>query len=444
MGFFVLGVNHKNCPVEFREMLHFSPEILGTALSRLREYPQIQEAVVFSTCNRVEFYGYSESPGIPEGAVLDWLETVKEISTSLFSSYLYKFEGQETMRHLFRVASGLDSLVIGENEVLGQLREAFRAANEAGTVKTFLYRLMEKALKTGKDVRTKTKINEGAVSIPSVAVELAEKIFSHLSGKKIMVLGTGEMGSLTLKSLKQAGGEALYAVSRNPERGRKIAQEFGLEWVPFESWEPCLAEIDILIASTSAIEPIVRFEQINRLMKARPHRPLFLIDIAVPRDIDPRVNSLDNVYLYNIDDLKNTAASNLKLRSREIQAAETMAGDAVTDFQAWMENLKVRPTVESFESFLDKVLEQELARFSRETGFDEAKKEELRQRIRAKLMHPPLEKLKQASQNGGAVKYLEALQALFGLEQTQDTGHKAQKTGKEDTGHKTQGTRDRT
>ena len=357
MGFFILGINHKNCPVEFREMLHFPPESLNGALLRVREYPEIQEAVILSTCNRVEFYGYSEKPGIPEALLLDWIESVKEIDTSLFSSYLYRFEGREAMRHLFRVACGLDSLVIGENEVLGQLREAFRAANNAGSVKTFLYRLMEKALKTGKDVRTKTKINEGAVSISSVAVELAEKIFKHLSGKKIMVLGTGEMGSLTLKSLKDAGGEALNIVSRNPERGRKIAQEFGSEWVPFESWEPYLSEVDVLIASTSSLEPIVHFEQVKRVMDNRPHRPLFLIDIAVPRDIDPQINSLDNVYLYNIDDLKNVASSNLKLRRREIQAAEGMTEDAVTDFQAWMENLKARPTIENFEHFLDSVLE---------------------------------------------------------------------------------------
>ncbi|HLD49968.1 MAG TPA: glutamyl-tRNA reductase [bacterium] len=417
MSFFVIGVNHKACPVEFREMLHFSPEALAEALLRLREYPEIQEAVVLSTCNRVEFYGYSEKSGIPEPLVLDWIESVKEIDTALFSSYLYRLEGRDAMRHLFRVASGLDSLVIGENEILGQLREAFRAANDAGSVKTYLYRLMEKALKAGKDVRTKTKINEGVISIPSVAVELAEKIFSHLSGKKIMVLGTGEMGSLTLKSLKAAGGEAFYIVSRDPERGRKIAREFGSEWLAFESWEPYLSEVDILIASTSSLEPVVNFEQVKRVMDNRPNRPLFLIDIAVPRDIDPRTNSLDNVYLYNIDDLKNVTASNLKLRHREIQAAETMVENAVVDFQAWMENLKARPTLENFEQFLDDVLEQELARFSRETGFEEPKREELRQRIRAKLMHPTLEKVKQASQNGGAARYLEALQSLFGLDE---------------------------
>ena len=417
MGFFVLGVNHKNCPVEFREMLHFSPEALAGALARVREYPEIQEAVVLPTCNRVEFYGYSEKPGIPERLVLDWLESVKEIDTTLFSSYLYRLEGREAMRHLFRVASGLDSLVLGENEILGQLREAFKAANDAGSVKTYLYRLMEKALKAGKDARAKTKINEGAVSIPSVAVELAEKIFSRLSGKKIMVLGTGEMGALTLKSLKDAGGEAFYIVSRNPERGRKIAQEFGSEWLAFESWEPYLSEVDILIASTSSAEPVVHFEQVKRVMDNRPHRPLFLIDIAVPRDIDPRTNSLDNVYLYNIDDLKTVTAANLKLRHREIQAAETLTENAVVDFQAWMENLKARPTLENFEHFLDGVLEQELARFSREAGFEEPKREELRQRIRAKLMHPTLEKIKQASQNGGAARYLEALQSLFGLDE---------------------------
>lgn len=414
MGFFVLGLNHKECPVEIREKLHFSPKRISGVLESLKDDSVLDELVILSTCNRVEFYGFTETEGVPEERLLKLIDESHGVDPAQFRDYFYRHEGKQAIHHLFRVAAGLDSLVIGENEILGQLRDAFRLAAEARSIHSLLYRLLEKALKVGKDVRTETKINEGAVSIPSVAVELAEKIFGKLSGEKIMVLGTGEMSELTLKNLKNAGAEALYIVSRNQERGEAVANEFDSQWIAYENWEPYLSQVDILIAATSAPHPIVHYDHVKKIIAERRQRPLFLIDIAVPRDIESSVNSLDDVYLYNVDDLKGVSASNLRLRRREIQAAEALVERAVIDYQGWLEQLKARPTMERFETFLDGILEKELGRILE--AAEPEQREQIRSRIRAKLMHPPLQKIKEASQNGGVTRYLEALHSLFNLD----------------------------
>jgi glutamyl-tRNA reductase len=416
MSFFVVGLNHKDCPVEIREKLHFNPKQISQALGRVKDLPALSELMILSTCNRVEFYGFSEDERLPEEPILKLIAESHSADPLLYQPFLYRHEGKSAIHHLFRVASGLDSLVVGENEILGQLRDAFRMANEAKSVHSLLYRLLEKALKLGKDVRTQTKINEGAVSIPSVAVELAEKIFGKLSGEKIMVLGTGEMSELTLKNLKSAGAQASYVVSRTQERGEAVAAEFDSQWVSYEDWAQYLEQVDILIAATSAPHPIVHPDQVKKAMAKRRRRPLFLIDIAVPRDIDPQVNAIDDVYVYNVDDLKGVSAANLRLRRREIQAAETMVERALVDYQGWLEQLKARPTLESFENFLDEVLEKELSRLPGATLETEEKRKEIKDRIRAKLMHPPLQRIKEASQNGGVTRYLEALHSLFDLD----------------------------
>ena len=265
-----------------------------------------------------------------------------------FEAHLYYEEGEAAMRHLFRVAAGLDSLVVGENEILGQLREAFRLANEKGHVHSLLYRLFEKTLKLGKEVRTVTKINEGAVSIPAVAVELAQKIFGQLSGEKVMVLGTGQMGELTLQNLSQSGAEPLYVVSRSAESGQEVANRFGLQWLSMDAWASALTEVDILIASTAAPHVIVHPPQVRDAMARRRNRPLLLIDIAVPRNIEDDVHKLEDVYLYNIDDLQGVSAANLKLRQREVKQAEALAEKEVVFFRGWLERLKAPPNARTF------------------------------------------------------------------------------------------------
>lgn len=423
MGFFVFGVSHKQCPVEVREKFYFTAQQTTEALRDIAAYPGISEIVLLSTCNRTEFYGYADDIHGAEAQLMRFLEQKRHVLRAEFEPYFYRQEGREAVLHLFRVASGLDSLVVGENEILGQLREAFRLANQCRSVHSLLYRLIEKSLKTGKDTRFKTKINEGAVSIPSVAVELAEKIFGHLSGEKVMVLGTGEMGALTLKNLKQSGADIQYVVSRHREPGEQTAMEFGATWIPLEEWSQYAEGMDILIASTAAPHVLIEHDAIAHMMKKRRHRPLFMIDISVPRNIDARINTLDDVYLYNVDDLKGVAAANLKLRRREIETANTMVEEAVLSFQSWMEQLAARPTMERYEQFINKILEHELEDIFRQTGMSEEQKKAACDRLRARLMHPPLEKIKEASRNGGVARYLEALHALFQLDKAEEKKH---------------------
>ena len=415
MGFIVWGINHERCPIEVREKLHFTPEDIRKFLEKLKTAAEISEVMILSTCNRVEFHLFTESSNFSEAELTARLEESHGIRAGEFAPYFYRYEGEEAIRHLFRVAAGLNSMVIGENEILGQIREAFREANQAGTVHSYLYRLVESALKTGKEVRSETRINEGAVSIASAAVELAEKIFGSLGGKKVMVLGTGEMSTAALKNLKSAGAEALVIASRNREKGEVLAHKFGADWTHIEDWESSLNETDILISATSAPEPIVPFDLIKQVMTARRHRPLFLIDIAVPRDIEPQVHSLDDVYLYNLDDLKTVADQNLRRREKEVHAASAIVDKAVLNFRRWLGQVEARPTLERFEYFLNDILDKELDRLIRETGADPQKKQEAINRIRAKLLHRPHEKIKEASENGGVTRYLTALQSLFDL-----------------------------
>ncbi len=416
MGFFVLGVSHKACPVNVRERLFFSGKQIESALAEVTSFKEVTELVILSTCNRVEFYGFSEKTESSKDAILSLIEKYKDIKREEIMPYLYEYENRSAIRHLFRVVAGLDSLALGENEILGQVREAFRRANQSRSVQSFLYRLMEKSLKIGKDVRTETRINEGAVSIPSVAVELAEKIFGHLSGNKVMMLGTGEMSSLTLSKIREAGAEILYVVSRNRESGEKVALDYGAEWIPLEEWDKHMPEVDIVIASTAAPHIIIKKDKVEAAMKKRRHKPCFLIDIAVPRNIDCEINSLDDVYVYNIDDLKGVSDSNLRLRKGEIHQAGKLIDAAVESFQSWLEQLSAKPTLQKFQDYLDDLLETELTSFAKRNRLEDKTRDELKERLQSKLLHAPREKIKEASMNGGVARYVEALHSLFNLD----------------------------
>jgi len=416
VGFFVFGIHHKRCPVEIRERLHFDPETLRAALVRSRGHQELSELVILSTCNRVELFGYTELESCPVEALVRLIEEVHGGTRDVMERYADIRLGRDAVEYIFRVAAGLESLVIGEAEILNQVREAFRAASETGSTPALMHRLMEKALKTGKEVRHRTRISEGAVSIPSVAVELAEKIFGKLAGEKVMVLGTGEMSLQTLRNLKAAGAEILYVASRDAAHGAGVAAEFGASWIPYEKLEDCLKSVDILITATSAFAPLLEPAGVRAVMDRRRHRPLFVIDIAVPRNVDPGVNDIDDVYLYNIDDLKSVTDSNLTLRRKQMLEAQGLTQEAVDSFSSWLEQLEARPTLEHFEAFVDEILDRELVQALDGLKVSPADRERIRQRIRSRLLHAPIEKIKEASRNGGVKRYLEALRSLFNLD----------------------------
>ncbi|MFZ5801552.1 MAG: glutamyl-tRNA reductase [Candidatus Omnitrophota bacterium] len=333
MNYFTVGVNHKSCPLEVREKLFLGGARLERVLAQCASAFPDAEWLVLSTCNRTEIYGAFPAADRAVEAAVRVLEDECMLERDVFEPYLFFFRGWETVRHLFRVAAGLDSLVVGENEILGQLRKALQSAREAGTVRMFLTRMGEKALKAGKEIRSRTRLNRGAVSVPSVAVALAKKIFGKLAGEKVMVLGTGEMSVATLKCLQEAGAKVVTVVSRLQERGEAVAGQFGAEWIPLCAWESRARTVDILIAATGAPHTLIHEQQVREIMEARDFRPLFLIDIAVPRNINPSVQGIQEVYLYNIDDLKGIAAANLRARHAEIEKAEKQIQDAVTVFE---------------------------------------------------------------------------------------------------------------
>ncbi|RMD65697.1 glutamyl-tRNA reductase, partial [Candidatus Pacearchaeota archaeon] len=399
----VWGINHKKCPLEIREKLFFSAQEGGRFLEAMKRQLPEAEIVLLATCNRVECYIHTESHQVEAlaKALEKTVESEKGIPFALWAPYGYTYLNEAVFRHLFRVAAGLDSMVVGENEILGQVRDAFQLAQAKDTLHSLLYRLMEKALQVGKEVRTRTRINQGAVSIPSVAVELALKIFGSLYDKQAMVLGAGEMATLSLKKLNEAGISKSYFASRNPEIGKKLAQELDSEWIPFDAWQEHMERIDILISSTSAPHPVVKVPLVQELMRRRRQRPLFLIDIAVPRDVEPLVQSIDDVYLYNLDDLKEVSQENLKRRTREIEAAQAIVEEQVINFKGWLEQIEARPVLRQFERYIDETIEKELRHLLSSKTVDAETCARLRNRLRAKLLHLPHKKIKEASRNGG-------------------------------------------
>lgn len=413
MDLVCIGINHKNCPVEVREKFAFSEPKLAKALAELRSMEGLREWFILSTCNRVEIYGRGFS-GV-ENNLTHFLADSHGLDVCLFKPYLYQHYGRDVANHLFRVASGLDSLVIGENEIYGQVRNAFRLANELGSLDSILYQLVERALRVGRRVRTETKINEGAVSISSIAVELAEKIFGKLTGERVLILGTGKISELTLKHLIKAGAGEILVTSRTYERALGLAQKYGAKPVTFDSWLRTLRTSDIVISSTAAPHHVVKFEDVKSIMGDRRHKPLFFIDIAVPRDVDPKVSEIDDVYLYDIDDLRSVADANLRLRKKEISKCEAIIERELESFGQWHEFLEAGPVVQKLTAYFDEIVEREVSKAARKFKGRENELRSLAQKIKAGLLHVPIEKLKESARIGSMERYLETLYSLFQL-----------------------------
>lgn len=331
----VLGLNHKTAPVEVREKLAIPESKLPEALKIFFQQGIAHETVIISTCNRTEVYlVHSQEEGSTSLAgqanseiayqIKDFLARYRRVEKNEFENSLYLYEGEECIKHLFRVAAGLDSMVVGEDQVLGQVKTAYLLAHENKTTGKILNVLFQKALNLGKHVRTTTGINRGSVSVASVAVELAEKIFGNLSTKKAMIIGAGEMSEITVKHLVERGIKSIFVTNRTFERAQELARKFGGNdlsslAVRFDEYPAYLETVDIVISSTAAPYPILRKKDILPVIRKRKYRALFLIDLAVPRDIEAEVNEIDNVYLYNIDDLQEIVNSNLKEREKEIE-----------------------------------------------------------------------------------------------------------------------------
>jgi glutamyl-tRNA reductase len=334
MNILCAGISHRSATVDIREKFAVGPHELEEALTRIRGIDGLAGAVIVSTCNRVEYYTASVCPI----RVLDGLRGYLHERTGGIDAPLYTHESPASVRHLFRVASGLDSMVIGETEILGQLKQAYAAATAFGATTRHLNKLFQHAFRVAKQVRSETQITRGSTSVGSVAVDLAGKIFGDLNGRTVMMLGAGEISERTARSFVSRGVGSVIVTNRTFERAARLAEEIGGTAVHFDDWHNALDKVDILICSTAAPHPVVAREKLEPLLKRRNDRPLFIIDLAVPRDAEASVNDLENVYLYDIDSLEEIVRQSLEVRRAEVVRCEKMIDQHVGEYVAWMRN----------------------------------------------------------------------------------------------------------
>jgi glutamyl-tRNA reductase len=392
---------------------------METALHQVKSLPSLKENMILSTCNRVEIYAAVRETG---KAVLDlkhFLSQYHGLPLREFEKNLYSFLGEEAVKHIFRVASSLDSMVVGEPQILGQIKSAYNIAVESKTSGLILHRLLHRAFHVAKRVRTETKIGDRAVSVSFVAVELAKKIFETLEKKTVLLIGAGEMCELAARHLVSEGVEKVLVTNRTYERAVALAQEFKGEGIPFDEIGQGLKKADIVISATDSPQYLIRHDQMAKVIKERKQKPIFFIDIADPRDIEPSVGDIENVYLYNVDDLKKVADENIKDRGKEAQKAEAIVQDEVMKFVNWYHSLEVTPTIvalrNKFEEIRNKELEKTLSLHPNMSDKEKKSLEALTSAIINKILHTPSALLKQSNEEAMADLYLDTLRTLFQL-----------------------------
>ncbi len=399
MKVFVVGLNYKIADVDVREKLAFNGPKLEEGLTKFKELPEVQEAIILSTCNRVELYANVRDAVKASESIKTFLSEFHNINRESLNDALYIYDDIKAVGHIFRVASSLDSMVIGEPQILGQLKDAFGLAHKKKTTGILLNRLIKKAISVAKRVRTETRIAENAVSISFAAVELAKKIFTDLSKKVFMLLGAGEMAELAAKHLISNGVKEVIVSNRTYERACELAKEFNGRPVKFDEFIQEMIRADIVICSTGALDYVLKKSQMQKVMKERKQRPVFIIDISVPRNIDPETNDLDNVYLYNIDDLQGVVDANRFERQKEAEKAERLVEEEVETFFKWQSSLDSVPTIIALREKAEEIKKEELYKLlSKFPGIGEKEKkaiEYMAAAITNKLIHPPTAALKE-------------------------------------------------
>ncbi|HZD60566.1 MAG TPA: glutamyl-tRNA reductase [Anaerolineae bacterium] len=421
MHVIVAGLSHKTAPVEIRETVTFPEQVLSDSLHALIGYPAINEAVILSTCNRMEIYVVASDPDKGRDNIIQFICDYHKLSRDKLVDYLYFHEGTSAIHHLFRVASSLDSMVIGEAQILGQVKNAYNAAFEVDATATVLNRLFRHALRSGKRVRTETEIGESAVSISYAAVELAKKVFETLKGRTVMLVGAGEMIELTATHLVSNGVNKVIVTNRTFERAEALAQKFNGSAVRFNDFIDHMAYADIVISSTGAPHQIVSKSQVSHVMQKRKNKPIFFIDIAVPRDIDPAVANLYNVFAYDIDDLDSVVQTNLEERKKAAEIAEGIVENEVYDFSSWLSCLEVTPTIASLRRHAEQIRKQELEKHLRRLpNLTEAEINTLNALTSAivnKMLHKPIVKAKECANRKDGYLHIESLRMLFELDE---------------------------
>lgn len=420
MSIVVVGLSHKTASVEVREKLSFPEAKLPDALCCMGRCSMVNENVILSTCNRVETYALVKDVEKGSELLKDFYLEYHGLNDEVYRNSLYAYTGREAVRHIFRVAASLDSMVVGEPQILGQLKDAFDHALANKTTGVVMNRLMKKTISVAKRIRTETKIAESAVSISFAAVELARKIFGDLEGKAVMLAGAGEMAELAARHLVNNGVKTVLVANRTFERAATLADEFGGRAVKYEDFPDEMVHADILIASTGAQHYILTQKDMAKVIKERKNRPVFLIDIAVPRNLDPDINKIDNVYLYDIDDLQSVVASNIKERQKEAELAEDIVEEEINTFMSWLRSIDVVPTIvairDKAETIRQGELERTLSRMGELTEKQKKQVESLTQAIVNKILHTPLVALKQSAGDPEGSSHVEAARVLFDLD----------------------------
>ncbi|MGM0425798.1 MAG: glutamyl-tRNA reductase [Thermodesulfobacteriota bacterium] len=415
-----MGMNHETAPVSLRECLATDTDNTSKVLSSMRELTCVNEGLFLSTCNRVEVLFTTETPGEAKTAILSFISGLAGMSPDAFRASLYAHEDMEAVRHMFQVASSLDSMVIGEPQILGQIKEAYYYATREKTSGVILNRLMHRAFHVAKRVRSETGICGAAVSISYAAVELAKKIFHVLDEKKALLIGAGEMAELAAKNLLSNGVSALVVVNRTFERAVKVAQQFGGQAVSFDEIAAQLKDADIVITSTASAECVITRSLVKEAFRKRRNRPLFFIDIAVPRDVEPAVNDLNNVYVYDIDDLKGVIELNMAQRQEEAVKARRIVDEEVVKFEQWIETLAVVPTIVALRNKAESIIRSELKRSSSALGdlteSQQAVVETLTRSAVEKVLNDPILFLKGKAGRSTLNTYLDTTKRLFGLD----------------------------
>jgi len=419
----IVGLNHRTAPVEVREKVAFDASLLGGDLKRLLSLPSVKEGVILSTCNRVEVIAASSDLPATSQEVKDFLmEQEPAAGHGGLDDHLYTYSGDMAVRHIFRVAASLDSMVVGEPQILGQIKDYYLAAQEAGAVGTILHRLFHRAFSVAKRVRTETGIASRAVSVSSVAVELAKRIFDRLEDKTVMLIGAGKMGDLVARHLQRSGVSSLMVTNRTFERAVQLAAEFRGNPIRFEDYPRYLKLADLVVGCTGSPEMLLRPETVAEVIRERKQRAMFFIDIGDRRNFDPAINEINNVYLYNIDDLEAVAKENLRERTGEVQKAEEMVEEEVAGFLRWLASLEQVPTIVALRRKLEEIRRGELEKSlsTNLKGLSEKEREALEDMTSAmigKILHAPITRLKKQPDDRDEALYIEALKRLFDLEE---------------------------
>lgn len=419
MRFSITGLNHRSAPVEVRERLAFDEGSIPEALKVLRQKPGVMEGLILSTCNRVEIAVSSEDQ---EGdrAIDEFLAETRHVERDWVRPYLYTFQDREAIQHLFRVAASLDSMVVGEPQILGQLKNAYAIAKQEGAVNGFMDTLLTRAFNVAKRVRSETEIGASAVSVSYAAVELAREIFGSLKDKKVLIVGAGKMSEAAARHLKRCGATKMFVTNRTQERAAEMAQLFDAKIIEYNKFLAFLPEVDIVLTSSGAPHYILTTMEMAKVIGARKNKPVFVIDIAVPRNVEPSVNELDNVFVYDIDDLQRVVENNVQARRQEAEEAEQIIAEEVERMLSRLKTRDVVPTIVSLQEQLESLRSAEMARMRSKFGTLTPEQEEaldaFSRGLMNKIAHGPISELRRQASQPDAPQYINVIRKVFRLE----------------------------